>query len=122
VQDRDLAVDRADLLPEVLRLAGSAGGAQRDFFLAVLYLVVGDAVRTGWRAVEAPLVEAPLVEAPLVEAPLVEAPLVEALLADGERSEEPAMERWAECLRDLFAQLEWFDHAAWCEAGLARKA
>lgn len=72
----------------------------RDFFLEVLYLLVGDAVRTGYRVF------------PRVR--------VEALLEHGLASGRPDLALWAERSRQLVARPETFVYDLWCGGDLAR--
>jgi hypothetical protein len=72
----------------------------RGFFLEVLYLLVGDAVRTGYRREGREHVEE----------------LLERALATG----HPDLALWAERSRALMARPEMFDYDPWCGGGLAR--
>jgi hypothetical protein len=72
----------------------------RGFFLEVLYLLVGDAVRSGYRVFPRERVEE----------------LLERGLATG----HPDLQLWAERSRALRARPDTFDYDAWGGGGLAR--
>jgi hypothetical protein len=72
----------------------------RGYFLEVLYLLVGDAVRTGYG--------------------VHREERVEVLLERGLASGDPDLALWAERSRELKAHPEAFSYDAWCRGGLAR--
>jgi hypothetical protein len=100
-QDWNLAVARGNLASEVLRLATDLACPNRSFFLGVLYLFVGDAVRTTWRAFDQKMIAA--------------------LLDEGSRAADASIRRWVTRSRDLVQHPDRFDYADWCDGGLARK-
>ena len=99
-QDWDLALSWARHDGTYLRLASDDACPNRRFLLRVLYLIVGDAVRTGYRS------------ATRID--------VEALLARGAGHRHPDVRLWRERSHDLLAHPEAFDYDDWCAGGLAR--
>ena len=100
-QDFDLILSWAWHDDTCIAFASDPACPSRDYFLAVLYLMVGDAVRTGFRNVE--------------EAGV----LAFVALADGSRSE--VVREWQARSRQLLRDPDTFDYADWCGGGLARR-
>ena len=96
MQDWDLILECDELC---LSLASDSRCPKRTYFLHILYLTVGDAVRTSFLSRSRDVIER--------------------LLAAGERSEEPAVRRWAERARGLIADPTRFNYPAWCGGDLA---
>jgi hypothetical protein len=65
--------------------------------LHVLYLIVGDAVRTGYRSTERPIVEG--------------------LIERGDSYRHPDIQSWQERSCDLMAHPDKFDYTSWCASG-----
>ena len=101
-QDWDLALAAARHDRVYLELVGDPACPQRGYLLRVLYLIVGDAVRTGFRTAARDDIEA--------------------LLARPEAGRHPDLVRWRERSRALLAAPETFTYAAWCAGGLAADA
>lgn len=100
VQDWDLALLHHGVL--VLELASDARCPKRDFFLRVLYLIVGDAVRTDYRAVKRDTVDH--------------------LLQAGRGSSCASIERWVTRSRELMVAPSLFNYELWCNGGHARQS
>jgi hypothetical protein len=101
VEDFDLMVasdHRASLLVEL------ASSPARDFALRCLYLIVGDAVRSDYNTSSRARIEAVLAD------------------VEGAASTDPGIGRWIEDSRGLLEHPERFDHALWCDGGLASRA
>ena len=98
-EDWDIALTWSGLEFECLTLAADAACPARDFFLHVLYLHVGDAVRgefsPAWRA------------------------RVEALLDAASDASDERIRLWRERSLRLIDEPESFDYDAWCDGGLA---
>ena len=99
MQDWDLILEggRHDRL--YLELASDPHCPMASYFLHVLYLVVGDAIRTGYESRARDVIED--------------------LLECGERAGPLALRRWAERARRLMAHPAEFSYAAWCGGDLA---
>lgn len=99
-EDWELALPGSGFEELYLDLVADPACPNRGFFLEVLYLLVGDAVRTGYQAERRERVEE--------------------LLERGLASGHPDLALWAERSRELMARPEIFDYDAWCGGGLAR--
>lgn len=101
LQDWDIiiAADDAKMLL-FLELAADEQCLKHGTFLRILYLVVGDAVRSGWRAHDRARIEA--------------------LISSGAAHSRPAIKLWASRAQALIEAPETFSYAAWCDGGLAR--
>jgi hypothetical protein len=99
VQDWDLAIVSVDRAPLLVRLATDPACPTRDYFLRVLYLLVGDRVRaapgdgSSWEPVER-------------------------VLRLAEAMPDARITRWVARARALAAHPEQFDYGAWCGGGL----
>jgi hypothetical protein len=99
-QDWELALSGTGFEALYVDLAADPACPARDFFLRVLYLLVGDAARTRYRSLPAGTVEA--------------------LLERGLTAGRPELALWAERSRELMRHPETFGYDAWCGGGLAR--
>ena len=100
-QDWDLALSWAGHERDYLQFAADPNCPTQSFFLRVIYLMVGDAVRTGYRSIS---------EAQVVG-------FVE--LAAGTRSKP--LRLWRERALRLLKHPSEFEYAAWCGGGLANR-
>jgi hypothetical protein len=98
VQDWDLWVAASPFCETCVQLAADPECPKSGFFLAVLYLIVGDAVRTSYRAHTRQQVEA--------------------LLRAAGRF--PVLKLWVERSGGLMERPETFDYEDWCGGKLAR--
>lgn len=102
VQDWDLVLSWVHYDDVYLEFASSKVCPKADYFLALLYLIVGDAVRTAFRSRSK-----------------------EDLAALLDRAEHrfPAfvVRRWIQRSRYLIAHPDSFDYDGWCAGGLARE-
>jgi hypothetical protein len=101
-EDWDLALCWAQHEPLYLELASDASCPTRRYFLGVLYLMVGDAVRAGFRSRPRPLIEG--------------------LIARGDEYPHPDIKQWQERSRQLLKQPELFDYDRWCAGGFANES
>jgi hypothetical protein len=99
-QDWDLALSRGGYEKPPLECAADARCPNRAYFLSVLYLVVGDALRTDFRAMARPIVEA--------------------FIQRGDEYRHPDIRLWQQRSRHLMKHPEKFDYRLWCAGGLAR--
>jgi hypothetical protein len=100
-QDFDLALSWAKGLERTyLELASDDDCPKQRFFLAVLYLMVGDAVRGKFRSIARPKVEG--------------------LIDRGDAFDHPLIRLWQTRSRRLLEHPKTFSYAAWCGGGLAR--
>jgi hypothetical protein len=100
-EDWDLAVADDDRSTLVLRLATDVACPSRNFFLRCLYLLVGDAVRSGFVAHRRESVLGLLAQVP-ADCP-------------------PDVTRWANRSRELMAgPSSRVDYVLWCEGGYSR--
>jgi hypothetical protein len=100
VQDWDLVLATARHDKAYLELASDPDCPTRVYFLQILYLIVGDAVRTGFRTADRSDIEA--------------------LLTRGAAYSHPDIGRWRQRSTDLLAHPEAFSYDEWCAGGLAR--
>ena len=101
-QDFDLMLantGREDLFVE---FAGDDACPTREWFLSVLYLMVGDAVRTGFGTLSEPGVRT--------------------LLARADAVDSTPLRRWQQRSLCLMDDPGSFDYEEWCAGGLARRA
>jgi hypothetical protein len=99
-EDWDLALAWARHERDYLAFAQDPVCPQRDFFLHLLYFIVGDAVRKDFRTVAEPVVRGFVDRA-----------------AD---SASVRLQLWRRRALGLLARPQEFDYAAWCGGGLAR--
>src|SRR5690606_17989725 len=101
-QDFDLALAWVPGLERTyVELAADIACPKRTFFVEVLYLMVGDPVRCGFRNVARPIVES--------------------LIEMGDAVDHPDIRRWQERSRRLLEHPGEFDYEQWCAGGLARE-
>jgi hypothetical protein len=100
-EDWDLALSWARHDPAYLELAADDACHARRYLLRVLYLIVGDAVRTGYRTAGRGDIEA--------------------LLARADAYAHPDIRLWQRRSRDLLAGRVAFDYESWCAGGLASR-
>lgn len=100
-EDWDLAVTRHDTMDLVFRLASDTSCPSRYFFLGSLYLFIGDAFRTQFRAYSQSDVDE--------------------LLAKVSADSPAYITRWAERTRALLAGDGGYSYDQWCDGGLARE-
>lgn len=101
VQDWDLILSHCPYEPLYMKLAAASDCPQREFFLALLYLIVGDAVRTNYRTRSLPDIER--------------------LLAFAEQEFKSYwLYLWVQRSRNLLATPQTFRYDDWCAGGLAR--
>lgn len=99
-QDWDLALCWVQHERAYLELASDESCPKRRYFLAVLYLMVGDAVRTDYRNRPRPIIDS--------------------LIARGDAYEHPDIRLWQERSRNLLEDSTLFDYEKWCAGGFAR--
>lgn len=97
VQDWDLAVADLKYKKALLSLASDPACPKREFFLAVLYLIVGDAVRSRWQAHRQSEINK--------------------LLAEACRYSDVSVLRWVERSQHLIGNPGEFDYNLWCSGG-----
>ena len=101
MEDWDLILESEAADEFYLALAADAECPQATYFLHVLYLIVGDAVRSGYHTRTRAQVES--------------------LLEVGEGLTSPAVQRWGARSRELMADPSRFSFEAWCGGGLANE-
>jgi hypothetical protein len=100
VQDWDVMIAGLPHPALYVEMAGDYGCPNRAYFLRVLYLLVGDAVRTEFR--------------------VRSRDEVLTLLERSRRVRHPAVQAWRHRARALLDDPSTFDYDAWCAGGLAR--
>jgi hypothetical protein len=100
-QDWDLVLCWAPHVNAHLELASDESCPKRRYFLAILYLLVGDAVRTNFRN----------------HLRLS----IEDWIARGDVHTHPAIRLWQERSRRLLEAPEQFNYEQWCAGGFARE-
>lgn len=98
-QDFELAVEHSGHEHVVFECAADDNCPAQTFMLGVLYLIVGDAVRS--------------------QMPAGAAPLIEAFIQRGDDYRSPLIRLWQTRSRDLLRDPSTFDYHQWCEGGLA---
>lgn len=101
VQDWDLMLATSPYESLYLELASDYACPNQGYFLALLYLIVGDAVRTAFRNTS--------------EGHL------RGLLERSRSYKHPAVKAWRHRARELLKRPESFDYALWCAGGHARE-
>lgn len=99
-EDFDLALQWTRHEKALFECASDGRCPKQDFFLRVLYLIVGDAARTGYRST-----------------PL---PIVEGFIKRGDEYRNPAIQTWQHRSRELIKNPKHFEYEAWCAGGLVR--
>lgn len=102
VQDWDLILSWLPYDVVYLELASSRECPKADFFLSLLYFIVGDAVRTEFRSRKKESIKELLSEAQV-------------------RFPARVIHQWCQRSRDLLAHPERFSYADWCAGRLARE-
>lgn len=100
-QDFDLALSWSGHEKPYLDLASDPACPSRRYFLRVLYLMVGDAVRSGFGNVPEPVVRG--------------------FVERGSEYDHADIQKWQERSRALLASPERFDYELWCAGGYAGK-
>ena len=100
-QDFDLALRWARHERAYLDLASDPTCPARRYFLSILYLIVGDAVRNGF-----------------ADEP---EPVIRGFVDRGSHYDHPDVLAWQERSRGLMADPSSFDYEAWCAGGFARR-
>lgn len=101
-QDFDLMLANTGRDALIVAFASDDACPSRDWFLAVLYLMVGDAVRTGFVTLSEPGVRA--------------------LLARADAMDSARLRTWQARSLQLMRDPASFDYDDWCAGGLARRA
>ncbi|HEX6699218.1 MAG TPA: hypothetical protein VF101_00650 [Gaiellaceae bacterium] len=102
MEDWDLIIAEPLRAPTLIDLAADGPPESREFFLRCLYLLVGDAVRSGFNSAPKEDVEAVLVG------------------AEPAARESVSIALWLARSRRLLEHPEEFQYDAWCGGGLAR--
>ena len=100
-EDWDLALCWVQHQRVYLELASDESCPKRRYFLGVLYLMVGDAVHSGFRNRPRPIIEG--------------------LIEKGDDYPHPDIKRWQERSRQLLKHPELFDYKRWCAGGFANE-
>lgn len=98
-QDWDLVISSPEYADLILSLASDDNCPNCDYFLNCLYILVGDAVRTGGRAM------------PFED--------LEELFSQAEETGNSYLLRWVARSRKLLKHPESFDYHKWCTGGWA---
>jgi len=101
-QDWDLALAWSRHEQALLECAADENCPNRRFLLAILYLITGDAVRSGFRSVKRPIIEG--------------------FIARGDDYVHPDIRLWQQRSRELLEHPETFDYQRWCAGGFTRTA
>ena len=100
VQDWDLHLAHARHEKVYLELASDASCPARDYFLRILYLIVGNAVRTRFKSEPEYLISG--------------------FLERAQGYPDDAVQMWIVRSRELIRHPETFDYAQWCAGGFVR--
>jgi hypothetical protein len=100
-QDWDLALCWSLHEQALLETASDDACPGRRYMIAVLYLIVGDAVRNGFRSRPCTVIEG--------------------FLARADAFDHPEIRLWQRRSRELLANPAHLDYALWCGGGLARR-
>ena len=99
-QDWDLALLWSCHEKALLECASDGACPNQIYMLGVLYLVIGDAVRTNFRTRSRPIIEG--------------------FLSRGDDYKHPVIRTWQERSRALLRDPSSFNYDEWCAGGLAR--
>jgi hypothetical protein len=99
-QDFDLALEWSRHEHALFQCASDDCCPKQVFFLRVLYLIVGDAVRTDFRSTQRPIIDG--------------------FIKRGDEYQHPAIAIWQQRSRELIDHPEHFDYELWCAGGLVR--
>jgi hypothetical protein len=97
MQDFDLIL-AAELRPSYLEFVADQNCPKRTYFLKVLYLIIGDAVRTNYHTNTQDEISS--------------------YLGKAERAQATELNSWLDRSRDLMRHPEKFDYDQWCAGGL----
>ncbi|MBW3542472.1 MAG: hypothetical protein KY476_19590 [Planctomycetes bacterium] len=97
-EDFDLALAWTRHEKALFECASDGRCPKRDFFLRVLYLIVGDAVRSNYRSIPRPIIEG--------------------FIARADDYRHLAIQVWQLRSRDLMKHPDRFEYNAWCAGGL----
>jgi hypothetical protein len=100
-EDWDLALCWAKHQRAYLELASDATCPKRRYFLGVLYMMVGDAVRTNFQSLPRPIVEG--------------------IVACGDQHDDLHVKQWQSRCRQLLGHPELFDYERWWGWGFANE-
>ncbi len=101
-QDWDLVLSWVQHERAYLELAVDGSCPKRRYFLGLIYLMVGDAVRTGFRNLARPLIEG--------------------FIDRGDEYTHPDIRQWQERSRELLKHPESFVYERWCAGGFAHES
>lgn len=101
-EDWDLALSWARHESALLECVNDDSCPKRDRLLSVLYLIVGNAVRSEFRSLPRPVVEG--------------------FIARAGNYRHPDIELWQRRSRGLLKHPELFDYPNWCSGGLATRS
>jgi hypothetical protein len=99
-QDFDLALEWTRHEKALFECASDDTCPKQGFFLRVLYLTVGDAVRSNYRSAARPLIEG--------------------FIKRGDEHPHPGIQVWQQRSRELMKHPDQFNYEAWCAGGLVR--
>jgi hypothetical protein len=100
-EDFDLALEWTRHERALFECASDENCPKQDFFLHVLYLTVGDAVRSNYHSTARPILEG--------------------FIKRGDGYPHKAIQNWQKRSRTLMKYPDQFDYQAWCAGGLVRK-
>ena len=100
-QDWDLAIEWTAHERVLFELASDEACPARRFMLKVLYLIVGDAVRSNFHSENRPFIEG--------------------FIRRGTEYPHPDITRWQARSHELLRRPELFDYDQWCAGGLAQE-
>ena len=99
-EDFDLALEWSRHERVLLECAADIHCPKKEYFLGVLYLIVGDAVRTEYRSLPRPILEG--------------------FIGRGNEYPHPTIQKWQHRTRELMKNPDSFSYDLWCAGGLAR--
>ncbi len=99
-EDFDLALQWNRHEKALFECASDANCPKQDFFLHLLYLIVGDAVRTGYRSTPRPIVEG--------------------FIRRGDEYQHSVIQVWQQRSHSLMKHPDRFDYESWCAGGFVR--
>lgn len=100
VQDWDLALSWKREEDLYLDLASNEKCPKRQYFLKILYLIIGDAVRTDYK--------------------YLEKPIIEGFIKKGEKYKHSDIQLWVERSKYLIKNPSSFHYGMWCDGELAK--
>jgi hypothetical protein len=99
-QDFDLILEWTQHEKAILECASDDRCPKQNFFLRVLYHIVGDAVRSNHHSKLRPILEG--------------------FINRGDEYPHPKIQRWQKRSRELMKQPDRFEYEAWCAGGFVR--